>query len=916
MSGQAEDPQDPPSEQRQYALNAAMYHLISARMWDELAQLFAAPDFIAERAAQSGFADVYYDALAAARASGKSSQWKEALGAWEYFLRRRIERLGSVPGAYPQEVVNEFLPTAPAILAARLGRLRDHPHEAPGPYLRKISGPPALGEVQTGVVYGMTFSPDQRLAMCGTDERTVKIWNVQSGELQAECVGHTDCVRCVAFSSDGRLAASGGHDRTVKVWDAASGRLIATCGGHEGWVGSVAFSADGRWVASADRSVRVWEAETGRPVAAMAGHDQPVSGLGFSADGRLLASAGGDAKVRVWETAAGRLAAECAGHRGSVGCVCFFADGTRLASGGDDGTVKVWRAESGELLMDGVAGGEAVTSIAVSPGDGLLAAAVGAAPVTVWSPAAGQLVNEYRGHEEKILAVSFAADGMLAAQSVAALYTAPSPAASLGETAGDRVIRVWDRESARLLAQCALPGQALGLLLSADGRSLVSYTDDRTVSVWDLPSGRLTGACRGLAAQVTCAAASPDGTLVAAGGADGAVLAWAASGRLTGECRGLGAPATCVAVSADASRVAAGGAAGQVVIWDAADGREICRCAGHSATVTGLAFAPDGETIASGSEDATVAEWRADTGELVTGWRHENIGPVRSVEFGPEGIEAVCPKNEPSAFASYSVTLEGDRHSLNATTRMMSPPGHAVTSADGTLLAASDRLLATWAGRRPVRLAVGADLADGIRAVAISPDGRRIAWGRSEVSVLDQAAGHELAVCAGHRDGVGALAFAPDGRTLASVGGDHLADTQYTVRLWDTDTGSRLTELPMPGDDRPVALAFSPDGGLLVVGNPRGEVRVWDVAAARPLFEDTETMEYVSDVAFAPNGRFVMASGSSVKAWNVETGEVADLPGGGGSALQSRALLIGFFWIATSFVDLGPLRAAAADAER
>lgn len=77
--------------------------------------------------------------------------------------------------------------------------------------------------------------------------------------------GHTSLVSSVALSHDGRRLVSGSDDKTVRVWDAETGALQRTLEGHTGSVGSVALSHDGQRLASGsyDKTVRVWDAETG-----------------------------------------------------------------------------------------------------------------------------------------------------------------------------------------------------------------------------------------------------------------------------------------------------------------------------------------------------------------------------------------------------------------------------------------------------------------------------------------------------------------------------------------------------------------------------------------------------------------------------------------------------------------------------
>ena len=266
-------------------------------------------------------------------------------------------------------------------------------------------------------ITAVVFSPDGSwLAAAGGDGK-VRLWNVQTGQVEWTYTSRKDAVVLgVAFSPDGSRLAAAGADNIVRLWNVDEGKFVRSIDAHYREVRGVAFSPCGRRVVSAggDGVVRMWDADTGQYLAVFGGHSGPVTSVAFRPDGHRLAAAGEDGTVRVWDVATGdATGAPIIGRSGALYGIAFGPDGRRLASAGFDGTIRVWDAKTGEPLGAPILGhsGE-VWSVTFSPGGRRVASAGADGTVRVWEADAGRLIGQpLTGHTAAVRSVAFSPDG-------------------------------------------------------------------------------------------------------------------------------------------------------------------------------------------------------------------------------------------------------------------------------------------------------------------------------------------------------------------------------------------------------------------------------------------------------------------------------------------------------------------------
>ncbi len=652
----------------------------------------------------------------------------------------------------------------------------------------------------------IAYSPDGKLLACGGRDNTIRLFDAASGKEVRRLPGHLPRsynppadgrnilgtlvgatgeggVNSVAFAPDGKTLASGGWDDTVRLWDVATGRELRKIDAHKAMVGRVVFSPDGRVLASRgglDGTARLWDPVTGTQLQKFVGlsninpwrfnHDLA---LAFAPDGKTLAATARSALV-FFDVASGAERLRVPAHVYGI-ALAYSPDGKRLASGGVDAGKDVYS-------------------------------------LRIWDPATGKELRRCRlpkNEPPTYLAWDPGNTGRLAA------VVAEDDIHIFDTNTGQEVVRIKHYWPSRLA-------------YAPDGRTLASAGSGPTVRLWDAATGKeLHRNDAGHRAAVAAVAVSPDGKLVASGAED--VRLWE---RATGKpVRTIEVPGgvTCLAFAPDGKTLAAGG--GRVArLYDLQTGQAAAELKPHANRVLGLAFSPDGRLLATGDAQATIRLWDVRQRRVVREIDNRSATEALALAFAPDGktLFGAGAWNDSSFLPKkgQTITINGKKVEIKDDF-VLKIQGVTMTRKEGYYVLQWDP-----ATGKEVRRFGG--LKDAVRALALSPDGKRLAAASRDgkICLWDPATGKDLLHVVAHPMPAGpgnraapALAFAPDGRTLASAGADR------AIRLWDATTAREVGQFRAP-DGAVTGLAFTPDGKTLVSGGNDTAVLLWDVAAA------------------------------------------------------------------------------------
>jgi WD40 repeat protein len=709
--------------------------------------------------------------------------------------------------------------------------------------------PPAALEGHVDAVASADYSPDGKLIVSGSFDRTIKIWNAATGEHLRTVIGHSGQVLTVAIAPSGRQFASGSRDRSVKLWDLYIPTPLQQLTGHTDAVNAVLVQAEPAWSATAgsDKLVKLWGAD-GTPLRDLPGHQAAVLRLAANSDGTQLASGDANGVVRLWNPADGASLAVLGADTSPIIGLGFHPTTATLLTAAENGSVKLWALPvlpSRKLIGHT----QSVTAVALSVDAKLIVTGGADASVRVFNGEDGALLRSLKDQPGPVTAIDMNdASGFVASCS------------------SDGVIKLWNvADGVDRLTLRGHVGQVHDIHINAKGDMLVSAGEDGSIRLWRIPVAPTP--LVGNTMPVLAVAVSRDGKLVATGSTDKSIKLFnAVDATVVRTLSGSTAAVRSVVFRGDNSQLASADDAGDIRLWDPAKDGPQGLFSGHVGPATSLVYLPDGKTLISSGDDGTLRWWTLPP------------PPTKPLAAAAVAVNRVVKSTAGNEIIVGSA--DGVIRLFTVANAALARPlvGHvgpvSALATGGAIVASGDVNgdIRLWTLSTAVALPTIAAHGGPILALAVNTQGTQLASAGEDGTVRIWKLPVPAKPLAGAALPVTVTSFSHDGGLVASSG---LIGGKTTIIIRDAASGA--VKSTISGLEAAVtSLSFSGDKTKLISGSADKIARVWNIAAAQGVELAQFTMDVsVTAVAISADGQQAYGGAATgvLKQWKVADGQ-------------------------------------------
>ena len=465
----------------------------------------------------------------------------------------------------------------------------------------------------------LTISKDGKYLVSGNEKGMVVVWNLENKQ-RVDAFRMTDGLKSVLISADNRYVVLASKEHSIKILDLDKGEIVDVLSGHTDGVNSLAFSSDYRFLVSAsgDKTIKVWDFYK-RKLHKSFDNGKWVDYASLSPDNKYIVSASGDEMLRIWSIDKDGAVDSLKGHTHRITKAMFCMDGQKIVSSSWDYTIRAW--DNPIILNPNIwrAHTDVVTSVAWH-GD-VIASASADNRILLWDVKTGELKDSLMGHQGNVSHVAISRDGQ-----------------KLVSSSWDKTIKIWDLVQRKELYTMDGSGDYVeSASFSPDGQRIVSTSWDQTVRVWDTKTKMGQKTLYGHSGFVNMAVYSPDGQVIASCSSDSTLILWDAI-RLDSlhVLKGHQGSVNACAFSPDSKKIASASSDQTIGIWDVERGENCSYLKGHTSEITSVCFSKDGRYLLSSSNDGTIKVWDINREAIVHSLDRNTAHGINIALFGQD----------------------------------------------------------------------------------------------------------------------------------------------------------------------------------------------------------------------------------------------------------------------------------------